>query len=40
MTGFFHALTRVSADVEADCGMYVEPNVWVDHRLSTDLKTS
>jgi GNAT superfamily N-acetyltransferase len=32
------ALTLVQCDVEAGSAVYVEPNVWVDHRLSTGLK--
>jgi hypothetical protein len=27
------ALTLVSIDCEADHGVYVEPNVWMHHRL-------
>lgn len=27
------ALTHVHCDFAADCAVYVEPNVWVDHRL-------
>jgi hypothetical protein len=27
------ALTLVSVDLDADLGRYIEPNVWVHHRL-------
>jgi GNAT superfamily N-acetyltransferase len=30
------ALTPVHIDVEADRGRYVEPNVWVEHRITPD----
>jgi hypothetical protein len=27
------ALNPVSMDLEADTGLYIEPNVWIDHPL-------